>query len=206
VVLSILIHAGLFLLAGMLVVFTAVKKEEQVFVPPKAVNKPKIKLKKPKVKLKKSSKPTSVSRIVTRKNRVTMPDIQLPEMSGMGNGLGDGVGGGFDMMPDLEEISIFGNTQSIGSDLEGVVYSLLYDNNGNRTSMRPHIFRRILRKYVLSGWKRSVLAPYLSTAEKSVQHLCRGTADSHCDAAGFFRGFRYGRLLPFREIRGQACP
>ena len=34
VVLSIVIHAALFLLAGMLVVFTVVKKVEKKFVPP----------------------------------------------------------------------------------------------------------------------------------------------------------------------------
>jgi len=44
VLLSILIHVGLFLLAGMLVVFTVVKKEEKKFEPPKAVERPKMKL------------------------------------------------------------------------------------------------------------------------------------------------------------------
>ena len=47
VILSILIHVGLFLLAGMLVVFTVVKKEEQKFEPPKAIDRPRMKLKKP---------------------------------------------------------------------------------------------------------------------------------------------------------------
>ncbi|RKX35139.1 MAG: hypothetical protein DRP64_19530, partial [Verrucomicrobia bacterium] len=47
VALSILIHAALFLLAGMLVVFTVVKKEEKKFTPPKAVERPKMKLRKP---------------------------------------------------------------------------------------------------------------------------------------------------------------
>jgi len=37
VALSILIHAALFLLAGMLAVFTVVKKEEKKFVPPKVL-------------------------------------------------------------------------------------------------------------------------------------------------------------------------
>ena len=73
VLLSILIHAGLFLLAGMLVVFTVVKKEEQKFAPPKAVERPKMKLRKPKVKMKKSSKPKSTTRIVTRKKARACP-------------------------------------------------------------------------------------------------------------------------------------
>ncbi|RKX41650.1 MAG: hypothetical protein DRP64_11145, partial [Verrucomicrobia bacterium] len=68
VVLSILIHAALFLLAGMLVVFTVVKKEEKRFDPPKAVERPKMKLKKPKVKIKKTSRPKPTTRIVTKMN------------------------------------------------------------------------------------------------------------------------------------------
>ncbi len=50
VLLSVLIHAAL----GMLVV----KKEAQKFVPPKAVERPKMKLRKPKVKKASNPKPT----------------------------------------------------------------------------------------------------------------------------------------------------
>ena len=78
VLLSILIHVALFLLAGMLVVFTVVKKEEKTFVPPKAVERPKMKLRKPKVRIKKSSRPKPTTRIVSKVNRANMPDIQLP--------------------------------------------------------------------------------------------------------------------------------
>ena len=52
ILLSLGIHVALFLLAGMLVVFTVVKKQEQVFEHPKQVERPKMKLKKPKVKIK----------------------------------------------------------------------------------------------------------------------------------------------------------
>ncbi|MEN8254875.1 MAG: hypothetical protein ABFR33_05335, partial [Verrucomicrobiota bacterium] len=45
VLLSIAIHAALFFLAGALVVFTVVKKKEIEFEPPKAVERPKMKLK-----------------------------------------------------------------------------------------------------------------------------------------------------------------
>ena len=134
VLLSILIHAGLFLLAGMLVVFTVVKKEEKKFEPPKAVERPKMKLKKPKVKIKKTSKPKPTTRIVTKMNRASMPDIQLPEMSGMGEGFGGGVGG-FDMMPDLDTVTIFGSSQSIGNDFEGVIYDFKRDRNGRKPAV-----------------------------------------------------------------------
>jgi len=152
VVLSILIHAALFLLAGMLVVFTVVKKEEKQFVPPQAVERPKMKLRKPKVKVRKSSKPKPTTRIVTKVNRVSMPDIQLPEMSGMSDGLAGGLGG-FDMMPDFDEVSVFGGGQSIGNDFEGTLYDLKRDRNGRNIPMGEDQFRMELRKFVRSGWE-----------------------------------------------------
>lgn len=159
VILSILIHAGLFLVAGMLVVFTVHKVREPEFEAPKPVEKPKIKLKKPKVRLKKSSKPKSTTRIVTRNNRANMPDIELPEMSGLGDGIGDGVGGGFDMMPDLEEISVFGSGQTIGNDFQGTLYDLKRNRRGE-ASMDKISFQEILADYCRKGWRESLLHKY----------------------------------------------
>ncbi|WP_372796489.1 hypothetical protein [Pontiella sp.] len=164
-VISLLVHAGAFVVAGLLVVFTVHQKEEKKFVPPKPVDRPKMKLKKPKVKVKKSAKPKSTTRIVTKVQKATMPDIQLPEMSGMSDGLAGDIGG-FDIMPDLDDISVFGATTSIGSDFEGQVYSLLHRRNGGAASMGPDEFRDVLRKYVLSGWKESVLARYYRSPQK----------------------------------------
>ena len=123
-VISILVHAGAFLLAGMLVVFTVNQRKEQKFAPPKPVERPKMKLKKPKVKVKKNAKPKSTTRIVAKIQKADMPDIQLPELGGMGTGLGAGNGiGGFDLMPNLDEVSVFGASQSIGNDFVGEVFS-----------------------------------------------------------------------------------
>jgi len=167
VALSILIHAALFLLAGMLVVFTVVKKEEKKFVPPKAVERPKMKLKKPKVKVKKSSKPKPTTRIVTKVNRANMPDIQLPEMSGFGGeGLGSGIGG-FDMMPDLSEITVMGSGQSIGNDFVGTFYDFKRDRSGRHLSgFTPWStpsglqYWDMVNKFLRSGWKTSRFARY----------------------------------------------
>ena len=118
-VVSLLIHAAAFMLAGLLVVFNVVQKEEKKFVPPKPVDRPKMKLKKPKVKIKKNAKPKSSTRIVTKVEKANMPDIQLPEMSGIGDGIGSGVGG-FDIVPNLNEMaSPFGDTFTTGNDLKG---------------------------------------------------------------------------------------
>ncbi|MEA2068222.1 MAG: hypothetical protein U9P12_03380, partial [Verrucomicrobiota bacterium] len=121
VLLSTLIHAALFLLAGILVVFTVTQKEEKKFIPPKAVERPKMKLKKPKVKVKKTAKPKPTTRIVTKVKRTSMPDIQLPEMSSMTEGLAGGIGG-FEIMPDLGEVNVFGSGQTIGNDFVGTFY------------------------------------------------------------------------------------
>jgi hypothetical protein len=117
--------------------------------------------------MKKSSKPKSITRIVTPDKREAMPDMQLPEMSGMGDGLGGGIGGGIDMMmPDIEEISVFGSEKSIGSDFEGQVYSLALGRDGRTTTMNPDMFREKLRKFVLDGWDERVLAPYYRSPNK----------------------------------------
>ncbi len=163
--LSILIHAGLFLLAGSLVVFTVVKKKEVEFAPPKAVERPKMKIKKPKVRVKKSAKPKPTSRIVTKMKSAKMPDIQLPEMSGMGEGLDTGLGG-FDMMPDLSDVSVFGAHQSIGNDFEGTFYDLKRDRNGNKVPMDKNQFRDTIDRFVLGGWKESYLSRYYRAPEK----------------------------------------
>ena len=168
VVLSILIHAGLFLLAGMLVVFTVVKKEEQKFEPPKAVERPKMKLKKPKVKVKKTSKPKPTTRIVTKVNRASMPDIQLPEMSGLADGLSGGVGG-FDLMPDLGGVTLFGSGQSIGSDFEGVYYDTKLNRQGkklNNTDTGGDPWRAVIYKFLKRGWDPSVFSRYYRSPKK----------------------------------------
>ena len=165
VVLSIAIHVVLFFLAGLLVVFTVVKKEEQKFVPPKAVERPKMKLRKPKVKVKKSAKPKATTRIVTKINRASMPEIQLPEMSGMGEGLAGGIGG-FDMMPDFEEVSVFGSGQSIGNDFVGTFYDFKRDRDGRDV---PHSLDKAaqdIKEFIRSGWKTAKLSHYYHAPKK----------------------------------------
>jgi hypothetical protein len=105
VLLSAAIHFILLFIAGSFVVFSVLKKEEKKFVPPKPIERPKMDLKKPRVKVQKSAKPRATQRIVTKGVQQSMPDIQLPEVSGMSAGLGGGVGG-FEMMPDPAEVSL----------------------------------------------------------------------------------------------------
>jgi len=198
VVVSILIHAGLFLLAGMFVVFTVVKQKEVEFEPPKAVERPKMKLKKPKVKVKKSAKPKPTTRIVTKVRKASMPDIQLPEMAGMGEGLAGGIGG-FDMMPDLEETSMFGSGQSIGNDFEGCFYNFNYDRSGRKIPMGSEKFFQAVHKFISSGWDVSKLAKYYRSPNKlyathfMIPHIPAPMAPDVFGEAGM-EGFNYALL------------
>ena len=157
-VISLVVHVAAFMLAGLLVVFTVVKKEEKKFVPPKPVDRPKMKLKKPKVKVKKTAKPKSVTRIVTKVKRATMPDIQLPEMSGMGEGLGGGMGEGFNIMPDFTETTVFGSGQTIGNDLIGTFYDFKRRRNGATYPISESEFVDHLAKFIQSGFNKRTLA------------------------------------------------
>ncbi len=73
---------------------------------------------------------------------------------------------GFDMMPDLDEISVFGGGQTIGNDFEGTLYDLKRDRNGRDIPMDDDTFRQKLRDFVLSGWKPSEIARYYQSPKK----------------------------------------
>jgi hypothetical protein len=167
-VISLLVHAAAFMLAGLLVVFSVVKKKEISFVPPPAVERPKMKLKKPKVKVKKSAKPASPTRIMAKVNKAVMPDLQLPELGGAGSGFG-GIGdlGGFDTMPDLDKVTMFGSAKSIGNDLEGTLYDLKRYRNGRTTgNYETEGIKNIVEKFIRSGWKSSELTKYYRAPNK----------------------------------------
>ncbi|MEN8254652.1 MAG: hypothetical protein ABFR33_04200 [Verrucomicrobiota bacterium] len=167
VLLSIAIHAALFFLAGALVVFTVVKKKEVEFEPPKAVERPKMKLKKPKPRIKKSARPKKATHILAKVNPVNMPEIQLPELGGMGgDGLGEGIVGGFDTLPDLGGSTLFGNTQSIGNDFIGTFYDLKRDWSGRDIPMDLDMYLTALGKFVRGGWKTSKLSRYYRAPRK----------------------------------------
>ncbi|MEE9368047.1 MAG: SHD1 domain-containing protein [Pontiella sp.] len=164
-IISLMVHAVAFSLAGLLVVFTVHQKEEKKFIPPKPVDRPKMKLKKPKVKVKKSVKPKSTTRIVTKVKRASMPDIQLPEMSGMSDGLVGGIGG-FEIVPDIGEITVFGAGQTIGNDFVGTFYDFKRNRSGTPRIMSDAQFVDAMVKFNSSGWKPSSIARYYRSPKK----------------------------------------
>ena len=168
---AVLVSAGIHILvifvAGGMVVFSVVKKMEKKFEPPPPVERKKMQLKKPKVKVKKQARPKASQRISV-KSVQTMTDFQLPDVSSMGDGLGGGVGG-FEMVPDVAEMSMFGskNSVSVGNDFEGTFYCLSLDRRGNRTSINSvDSYAALRRRFYESGWNPNVLAKFYRSPQK----------------------------------------
>jgi hypothetical protein len=166
-VISLLVHAAAFMLAGLLVVFSVVKKKEVSFTPPPSVERPKMKLKKPKVKVKKTAKPASPTRIIAKINKAEMPDLQLPEMGGAGSGFG-GIGdlGGFDVLPDFADLTVLGSSQSIGNDLEGVYYDLKFSRSGVYNSLSDEEWRYLFYKFFRNDWDPRIFSKFYRSPKK----------------------------------------
>jgi len=109
------IHAVLILVALSFVAVTVIQKDDQVFEA-KNVKRPKVPLKKLQVpvniKKKRTQKPKLRKRlVVTPKLNQQIPDIKMPEITGMKGGIGsagDGIGGGGSLGFTMPEINIFG--------------------------------------------------------------------------------------------------
>lgn len=124
-VISLAFHVTAFFVAGLFVVFTVASKAEPEFKAPPPVERPKMNIKKPKVKVQKNSQPKPSSRIVAKVKTRDMPEIQLPDLMGTGEGLlgGSGLGGEFLDLPDVGEMTLFGGGITSGADLEVTFYS-----------------------------------------------------------------------------------
>jgi len=123
------------------------------------------------VRLKKTAKPKPTTRIVTPARKSGMPDLQLPEMSGMSEGLSGGIDG-FEIMPDLGETTLFGVPQSIGNDFVGTFYDFKRDRGGRKIPYSVDGYLGALKKFVQSGWKPSTLAHYYHSPNKLYATTC----------------------------------
>ncbi len=167
VLLSALFHFILLFIAGSFVVFSVIKKQEKKFVPPKPIERPKMELKKPRVKMHKTAAPRTTQRIAAKNIQQAMPNIQLPEISGIGSGLGKEIGG-FEMMPDPDEISMFGGktSTSVGNDFEGTFYSSIYDRRGQQQTQSMITWIKFVRKFLDYGWNPNVFASFYRAPRK----------------------------------------
>jgi len=171
ILVSAAIHALLLLLAGGVVVVSIIEKQDKKFIPRK-INRPAMKLRKLRVKVKKTSKPRKTARRITRLRTQAMPDIQVPEMTAMGSGLENGVGG-FEMLAELSRMTLLGGGRSAGNDLEGTFYHLMRDRSGNQIpemkvgfDVIPARYREAVDGFLSSGWSPKAFAPYYRSPVK----------------------------------------
>ena len=166
VLISIALHVLIAIIASIFIVFNIEPQKEKKFEPPPPIERPKMKLKKPRVKMKKTSKPRLSQRIVA-KTVVSMPDIQLPDVTGLGGGMG-GTVDGFQLLPDMSSMSIFGGKSlATGNEFEGTFYSFAYDRQGDDTTVESSTaYMSIIRRFLNSNWNTYAFAPYYRAAQK----------------------------------------
>ncbi|MDF7824118.1 hypothetical protein P4B35_08850 [Pontiellaceae bacterium B12227] len=134
------IHAVLIVIALFFVAVTVIQKDEKAFEG-KPVNRPKMALKKLQVpvniKKKSIQNPKLRKRIVVQpKMNQTMPEIKMPEISGVKGGLGGGVAGGLGgagslgfSMPEIEVFGIKGKGEKVFIILDSSP-EMMYDEMG----------------------------------------------------------------------------
>lgn len=165
-IISLGVHAAAFMLAGLFVVFTVHKKEEQKFVPPQIAERPKMQLRKPQVKVaKKTPQNKATQRIVSKVPQASMPEIALPEMTGFGVDSLAGLGG-FDLAADAQQVTLFGSGGSIGNDFVGTFYDFNRSRTGRNIPMNTDQFVHEVGKFTRNGWKPSTLSQYYRSPQK----------------------------------------
>ena len=170
VVVSILFHVGLFVLAGVLVIFTITKPKEIVFDPPPLVKVPKMPLRKLQVKMKKPSKPKASAKITAVVPRPDLHEIQFPDLAS--SGIGAGLGGGgdlvkFDSIPIFdEEPRVFGEQIDIGNNLVGTFYDFKRRRGGGPVVLDNEGFKIEVSKFTRGGWDTTHLARYYKAPKK----------------------------------------
>lgn len=207
-IMSLLFHGVAFFVAGLFVVFRVINSPEPEFVAPPPIERPRMKLKKPRVKVKKSSNPKPSSRIVAKVKTAKMPEIQLPDLLGSGDGLlGDGTGlGKIDIeIPDLNSIKLIGSDTTTGSDLVGTYYDFNRRSNGRKWAIDRTEFREALVAFANAGWDLSKLSRYYRSDKKlyssfvmvpEIPSQLGPEAFGEPEAAGYFWAVHYkGQLV-----------
>ena len=164
ILISVLIHAGLFFLAGLLVIFVVVDREPPEFEEVIKVERPRMKLKKPRVRQKTKAKPTPPDRITASRGVAVLPEMDLPPMGSMEDTVE------FDVaMLDIDlnfEPTVMGSPESIGSDLEGTYYDLKYTRSGTFAPVGDIEWRNAFHNMIKSGMDPQVMKKYYRSPTK----------------------------------------
>lgn len=163
-VVSLIIHAGLIVLAGTFVAVKVIIREDAQFEDRAVRPRQPIKKIKAPVKMRKKPKPKLQRRIVS--NRKVFSNIRIPEITGVKDGLG-GMGGddlgGFGF--DLDLGGIFGRDKAVGNELIGTFYDLKLSNKGKSTKMTLEKYDEVIRRF-LGSWNEKILKNYFSAPKK----------------------------------------
>ncbi|MDF7799546.1 hypothetical protein P4C99_08720 [Pontiellaceae bacterium B1224] len=160
---SIGIHAVLIIVALSFVAVTVITKEDQVFEA-KPVNRPKMqrrKLQAPiNIEKKRTQKPKLRKRIVVQpKLNKTMPDIKMPEMTGVKGGIGaagDGMGGSGGVGFSMPEMNLFG-VKSRGEKVFIILDSSAYMMQDNMGGIAAYSIIKSELIRILEGLNPTVL-------------------------------------------------
>ena len=164
VLLSVLIHAGLLLLATVLVVIVAERARPTGFEAPNIVKRPKIPFEKIRIRPSKDSRPRTPSRIAAPEGKAVLPAINVPQPGSAGDRLG--VGFNLDIAFDPGEPTPIGDPVSIGNDFVGTLYDLKRARDGSDQPIGHEEFQSRLREFIHSGWVESVLNTFYRSPKK----------------------------------------
>ena len=119
---------------------------------------------------------------------------------------GTGLGGEFMDLPEIQEVSLFGGGVTSGNDLEVTFYCMARDRDGSPNLKMDHKnYFNVLKRFVKSGWKTSMLSKYYHPAKKlyattvfiPIVTSCMGPVafgESHKDAACWVAHYR-GKIV-----------
>ncbi|HKL21627.1 MAG TPA: hypothetical protein VJ904_07465, partial [Tichowtungia sp.] len=160
------IHVALIIIAGGFVVFNIVRPEPKVFEAVEEIDRPKMKLKKLQVQVKENSRPRDSTERITTKTTLATEDVQLPPMGGVGDGIGGTGVGGFEIMEQMEEMTLLGNKVSVGNDLIGTFYHFLRQRDGSDNSMGRGAIQEVMREFLMNDWNPAIFSRFYRAPSK----------------------------------------
>ena len=169
-IISLLFHAAVIAVAVTFVVIEIMIPEKNIFVEAPTMPRPTMIRKRLNVKINRSSSPASASHIVAKVPDPKMAEISIPDLTGNGDSLMDGIGGiesrGF-VMPDPNRVpNLIGDPITTGNDLEVTFYSLGRTRSGAKRQIAETEYFNIIREFVETGWDTSTLKRYYRSAGK----------------------------------------
>lgn len=163
-VVSLIFHAIIISVAGAFVVRSIIKREPISFLAEVPMERPVMNRIKPVVRVKKSSSPEPASRIVVKVEATKIPEIAIPDLTGNGDSLLNGMYGTSGSSPWLPGPNVippfFGGDVPTGKDLKVTFYSMGRTSSGTKRPISHREYFSIITEFVAKGWDTSRLNRY----------------------------------------------